>query len=254
MKILFSGEGGQGIQLMAKIFANVCYKSDYNVVFMPHYGVEMRMGISMVYLQIEDSKTINYPKFSRADIVVALTPRDLYLTKSFVGWGTRIINAMNLMQVMKENDIPKKSLNMLALGILCREFKKRLPLDTGKIKDEIKSMLAGKSGLEKNLDAFMQGINLPEKYYYKSLENYPHIDLSVTKTRSKEKEYYHSPAHCKGCGLCIEKCPKKALSWSEKRINYFGAKVPEVDIEKCNACLFCEKICPDMAIKVIKKK
>jgi Pyruvate/2-oxoacid:ferredoxin oxidoreductase gamma subunit/Pyruvate/2-oxoacid:ferredoxin oxidoreductase delta subunit len=253
VKILFSGEGGQGIQVMANIFAHALNEQKYKVVLMPHYGVEQRMGISLAYLQVGEEEA-SYPKFKQADILIALTPRDLKLTKSFVAWGTTVINAMNLEAVLKENELPRKSLNMLTLGVLCREFKKKLPLDTGKIKEEIKIFLGEKKYLEKNLDAFMLGINLSEKLYNKALDAHPHNDLSPTVTRSKEKDYYHFSSHCKGCGLCIEKCPVKALSWSKEKINYFGAPVPQVDIQKCIACKICEQLCPDMAIKVDKKR
>lgn len=250
---MFSGEGGQGIQVMSKIFAHALNAQNYKVVLMPHYGVEQRMGISLAYLQVGEEEA-HYPKFKHADILIAMTPRDLELTKSFAAWGTNIINGMNLSQILKENELPRKSLNMLVLGILCKEFKKRLPLDTGKVKDEIKKTLGKKKLLEKNLDALMLGINLGENLYNKSLGSHPRIDLSTTVTRSKEKDYYHFPSHCKGCALCIEKCPVKALSWSKEKINYFGAPVPKVDIDKCISCLICEQICPDMAIKVDKKK
>lgn len=252
MKILFTGEGGQGVQAMAKIFADALLIQDYKVILMPHYGVEMRMGISMAYLQVDD-KDISYPKFKTADIVVAMTSRDLTLTNSFIRWGTNIINGMNLAQILKENDLSQKNLNMLVLGILCKEFKKKLPLDTGNIKIGIKKFLGKKQGFEKNIDAFMLGINLENKYYNMSLKSHPRIDLRAEIKKSKKKDYYHWSSHCKGCGLCIEKCPVNALSWSKTKTNYFGNPVPEVDIDKCIACGICEQICPDMAIKVVKK-
>jgi len=253
MKILLSGEGGQGIQIMAKIFANVCNKQNYEVVLMPHYGVEMRMGISLAYLQIEDNKQITYPKFKSADIIVCLTSRDIEQTKSFSVWGTKIINVMNLEKEILANDLPKKSLNMIALGMLVREFKQKLPLDTGRMKDEIKHELSNKPLLEKNLDAFMFGINSSPNLYSKSLNIFSKRNLSPYVYKNKNKEYYNLPNQCKGCGICIEKCPVKALSFDENKLNYFGAKIPKVDLEKCIGCKICEKLCPNMAIKVIKK-
>lgn len=253
MKILFSGEGGQGIQVMAKILANALVGQKYNVVLMPHYGVEMRMGISMAYLQAGEEK-ISYPKFQKADLLIALTPRDLALTKSYAKWGTKIINGMNLFEMLKENDLPVLSLNMLVLGIVCKEFKKKLPLDTGKVKEQIKKILGEKKKLNKNLDAFMKGINLEERYYSMSLNSHPRVNLNPEIKKSDKKDYYHWPSHCKGCGLCIEKCPVNALSWSKEKTNYFGNPVPEVDLDKCIVCGICQQICPDMAIKVDKKK
>lgn len=58
------------------------------------------------------------------------------------------------------------------------------------------------------------------------------------------------PGLCKGCGLCIEKCPKKALRWSK----YLGVySTPTVEAtEDCIACGMCQNVCPDCAILVIR--
>jgi len=58
---------------------------------------------------------------------------------------------------------------------------------------------------------------------------------------------------CKGCGLCIEVCPKKIIVENHDRINakgYFPAEVVEMD--KCIGCAFCATICPDCVITVEK--
>lgn len=53
---------------------------------------------------------------------------------------------------------------------------------------------------------------------------------------------------CKGCGFCVEYCPKGVLVLSE-RFNKKGYHPPEV-IKKgeCVNCNLCEMICPDFAI------
>jgi Pyruvate/2-oxoacid:ferredoxin oxidoreductase delta subunit len=252
-KIIFTGEGGQGVQVMAKIFAQAMFKQKYKVCVLPHYGVEMRMGISMVYLTISEIN-INYPKFEKADIVLAMTSRDLSKTKSFLQWGSQVINAMNLKSVLKENDLNSKFVNMLAIGILCKEIKKKLPIDTGLVKNEIKRELGNKKNLEENIDAFMVGINLDENRYKKNLNIYPRIDCRPIKSEDNDKVYFHLPSHCKGCGLCIVKCPVAALSWSKDKTNYFSNHIPQIDLKKCISCKICERLCPDMAIKVEKKK
>jgi 2-oxoglutarate ferredoxin oxidoreductase subunit delta len=51
---------------------------------------------------------------------------------------------------------------------------------------------------------------------------------------------------CKGCGLCIEFCPKKVLGFSEKR-NLQGYRVVGFYAkEKCNACGICFLMCPEL--------
>lgn len=53
---------------------------------------------------------------------------------------------------------------------------------------------------------------------------------------------------CKGCGFCVEYCPKEVLELS-KEYNKKGYHPPVVvKPENCVNCGFCEMICPDCAI------
>ena len=53
---------------------------------------------------------------------------------------------------------------------------------------------------------------------------------------------------CKGCGFCVEFCPKNVLYISEK-FNVKGYHPPEMDPSKeCVMCGLCELICPEFAI------
>lgn len=58
---------------------------------------------------------------------------------------------------------------------------------------------------------------------------------------------------CKGCGLCVEVCPKKILELAQDIINAKGYHpVRNIDMEKCIGCAFCAKMCPDCVITVEK--
>ncbi len=58
---------------------------------------------------------------------------------------------------------------------------------------------------------------------------------------------------CKGCGLCVNVCPKKIISLSKEKINAKGYHPAEViEKEKCIGCAFCATMCPDTVIKVEK--
>ncbi|MBM9512915.1 ferredoxin family protein [Desulfogranum marinum] len=53
---------------------------------------------------------------------------------------------------------------------------------------------------------------------------------------------------CKGCGYCIEFCPKEILAFADK-FNNKGYHPPfAVRPDDCVNCHYCEIICPEFAI------
>jgi len=61
------------------------------------------------------------------------------------------------------------------------------------------------------------------------------------------------PGLCKGCGLCVEKCPKDCLKWSDQ-LGVYGTPTIQPDMDQCIACGICANVCPDCAITVEKNK
>ena len=77
--------------------------------------------------------------------------------------------------------------------------------------------------------------------------------LDSEKVKLPKAEIHIIKDQCKGCGFCIQFCPKKVLEESEE-INVRGVHPPKiVDVDKCIICGFCTAVCPDFAIFVIEK-
>lgn len=58
---------------------------------------------------------------------------------------------------------------------------------------------------------------------------------------------------CKGCGLCVQACPKKILRLGDS-INSMAYNYAVItDMEACIGCASCAMMCPDTVIKVEKE-
>jgi 2-oxoglutarate ferredoxin oxidoreductase subunit delta len=85
-------------------------------------------------------------------------------------------------------------------------------------------------------------------------ERMRHAPLDLEKVKPARAEIHLLKDECKGCGYCIEYCPKKVLEESDE-INARGVHPPRVvDESKCIICSFCSAVCPDFAIFVVEKK
>lgn len=111
MKILFAGEGGQGVQTAAQVLAKAAFKEGKKVLYIPNFGVEQRGGASIAFLVI-DKNPVVYPKFEKADILVILSGRIKDKIERYQGPQTKIIlkdnNIAALKEILKLTKIVKK--------------------------------------------------------------------------------------------------------------------------------------------------
>ncbi len=266
-KILLAGEGGQGIQTIAKALAKVAVSSGLECTYIPSFGVEQRGTPSVAFITIS-KKEIRYPRFDKADYCIILQKRAISAVTSYIDSKTQIIFDSS---VMAQEDLPKstllfgipatkhafidfspRSFNVLVLGKLV----KVLNLPQEKAWEAVMKMLGKKFKTkeieQKNYQAFLFG-------YESAFE----VDNFTTPTympknnrliyRGFDKTAEVVPARCKGCGICISKCPVGALRFGEE-LGVYATPVPTIDLEKCITCGNCFRFCPDAAIKVEKDK
>ena len=56
---------------------------------------------------------------------------------------------------------------------------------------------------------------------------------------------------CKGCGFCVEFCPKDTINMTQK-MNLKGYTFAEFIENGCTGCAICATVCPEAAIEVYR--
>ena len=250
LKILIAGEGGQGVQTIAEIIAKAAFVGKLESLHIPNFGVEQRGGVSLAFLQISKSP-IPYPKFLKADILAVLASRAVGRVEKYVDRQTKIINAIHLDTLLLERKIQTTSLNIAVLGNLAKFLSQFLSIEA--LEEQLHVKLADKPNYNENLNAFHLGQLLTEKDAPSHLGYYKRY-LKPLVSQNNHIFFARFPYLCKGCGLCVERCPKNALSFSKVDLGVYGTPMPQVDLDKCIGCKICQITCPDCAIKVVKKQ
>ena len=62
--------------------------------------------------------------------------------------------------------------------------------------------------------------------------------------KPKLKQHLINRDWCKGCGICVEFCPKNVLELDDSE------RAAAVRLEDCICCRLCEMRCPDLAIDI----
>lgn len=166
-RILIAGEGGQGVQTIAKIFATAAHQSGKKVAYMPNFGVEQRGGVSLSYIQVSD-EAIVYPKFQDSDVAIILAHRAVPRIAKHINKNTLIIFDNSIIKeselddfkvekialaasfMAKEQLIPRV-FNTIILGAIAEELKLT---DEKALKKVLLKSLAGKIKQKKELKHF----------------------------------------------------------------------------------------------------
>ncbi|GBF22831.1 2-oxoglutarate ferredoxin oxidoreductase subunit gamma [Candidatus Gastranaerophilus sp. (ex Termes propinquus)] len=179
-KIVLAGEGGQGVQSMAKILIEAGYEAGKEVIYIPNFGVEQRGGVSIAFCQISDTK-IGEPRFSKADLVVLLSDRAIDRCATYVDENTTVVydssvctrtpefKAKRIIGVdankIANDELSTRVFNVIIVGVVLSatnivevsDVKNAMELELGK-KFEAKPELR-----DLNYKALERGMNLLEK-------------------------------------------------------------------------------------------
>ena len=56
---------------------------------------------------------------------------------------------------------------------------------------------------------------------------------------------------CKGCGLCVDACPKHVLTLDDSVVNERGYHPVRLsDAAECTSCALCARACPDVVFTI----
>lgn len=267
IKIVIAGEGGQGVQTMAKVISSFASALGYYVTYIPSFGVEQRGTPSIAFITIDKMEDISYPRFDKANYLILMQQRAFKSIKRYIANDTKIIFdsssvdhkcfnkrvgeyfGIPAIEISRDKFIPQ-SFNIMLLGKIAslllfdkKEFFKSIELV---LKKKIKDEKTKKS----YFNAYIFGYNFVfENEKFTKARFFPDDNEIALKGHSKVGRII--PNRCKSCGICIEKCPVKALKFGET-LGVFANPVPEVDLEKCIACGNCQRFCPDSAIFIKK--
>jgi len=266
-RIIIAGEGGQGIQTLAKIFSKSAFEAGIECSYLAYFGVEQRGAPSVASLVFSEDKKPRHPKFDIAEFVFVLTFRAVKSIAHYISPNTAVVFDSSAISI---NDLPRtaikllgvpffqyadenfkvKMANMILLGFMAKEFNLPLALIYKNAISELGDKFndrAGKDGL-KTAIAFGSGVSCEKNEFSSPVYRPKHSELFF---KGNNKTGRVLPGLCKGCGICVLKCPVGALKFSSD-LGVYSNKVPEIDLEKCIGCGNCLNYCPDGAIVVEK--
>ena len=155
-KILLAGDGGQGVQTIAKIVSECFFVKNFEVSSIPNYGLEQRGGVSLSFIQVSDKK-IFYPKFAKADFLLLMSEQARERTSEHVLADTEIIDFKNYQEIILQNKISRSSLNIFFLGVVAKFLSEKNLISKDDIFVIFEKKLASKKNWEENKQVFEMG-------------------------------------------------------------------------------------------------
>ena len=154
IKILLSGDGGQGIQTIADIICQTAFKKGLNASMVANYGLEQRGGVSLSFIQLSD-KEIVYAKFAQADLVLIMSDQAHERVKKHINKKTKILRVADFSEEIKQKNIKTHNLNIFFLGKLTELLEKKKIILRADVETQLKQKLSHKSGWEEIQKTFV---------------------------------------------------------------------------------------------------
>jgi len=150
IKILLSGDGGQGIQLIADMICRASFDAGWHVTSIPNYGLEQRGGVSLNFIQISDKKIV-YPKFTKPDILLIMSDQARERVERFKIEDLRFkIDLKNYGEFLKEQTVPMQSHNIFCLGLIAKILEEKNIVKREDVFVLLEKKLGNKAGWEEN--------------------------------------------------------------------------------------------------------
>lgn len=182
-EIRLSGSGGQGVILAAIIIADAAIEQGLNAIQTQSYGPEARGGASKAEVIISDDE-INYPKVLNANILLSLTQNsyEKYVS-SLDKDGILIVDdhiklkgdepfkiySLPILRYAQEKFETNMVANIISIGAIYALLGNIIEKDImiGSITDRVPPVT-----VQKNIDAFEEGIRLVRGYYEQWFNKY----------------------------------------------------------------------------------
>lgn len=159
-KIIISGEGGQGVQLISVMLGQILAKLGKEVSLVVDYSASVRGSEIVTYLSYSDEK-IDNPIFKKGDMLLQLSK---FHTNKFTArrtvCETGLCHDIELpfAEIAEDKFHSLIEMNMVALG----ELAKLLHIDIGKV--DLKKLVP-KKAMEKHIEAIKYGFKYMDELH-----------------------------------------------------------------------------------------
>ena len=116
----FAGVGGQGLQVLGKVIAEVANEKGLYVTYSPKYGTAKRGGLTSCFVVISD-EPIGNPRKKKQDLLLAMEPRAYQQFCHDVNPGGTLVVNSTLVPQTAEPDEGVRQINVPLHGV-CKDL------------------------------------------------------------------------------------------------------------------------------------